>query len=541
MASTNEAGTHDAARLLRTVAEAANLARTPDEAVRSTLEAVCAHTGWPVGHAFAWSGERGVLEPIEVWWDPGGVGGPLRDATAALTLRPAEGLPGRALATGTVVIVEDVSTDPSFLRADAARAAGLRGGLAFPVMVGSSVAAVLELYTPAPGRLDAEGLDVLAQVGLHLGRVIERAHAEAELRFERRRVAGILETAADAYVAMDRQGRICGWNRQAETLLGWTAAEAQGRSLAETLIPPRHREAHEHGVARYLSTGESRVQRRRMELEALHRDGHEIPIELVVWATPDVEDRLAFHAFLHDVTERRAADEALRRLNQDLAAANRDLESFNSMASHDLRAPVRAVAGFARLLETESDQELGPRARERLARIQAAASRMDRLIDDLLQLSRVARQDMDLAIIDLGTLAGEIFGELREQDPGRRVDARATLGATAAVDPGLARILLTNLLSNAWKFTRPRAEPRVEFGIAEHGAFFVRDNGVGFDMKHANQLFLPFHRLHGSGFEGTGIGLAIAHRVVTRHGGRIWVEAAPDLGATFFFTLARQA
>ena len=238
----------------------------------------------------------------------------------------------------------------------------------------------------------------------------------------------------------------------------------------------------------------------------------------------------------------RSLEERVARRTSQLELANRELESFAYSVSHDLRAPLRAIDGFARAVLEDHGERLPPEGRAYLERVCHAAERMGRLIDDLLALSRVTRREMHRRPVDLSALARAVADELAVDEPGREVEVRIAPGLTAEADPGLVRLLLENLLRNAWKYTRPRERARVEFG-AERGAagetvFYVRDNGVGFDPRHAGRLFQPFQRLHrDEEFEGTGIGLATAFRVVRRHGGRIWAEAEPGRGAVFRFTL----
>jgi predicted ATPase/signal transduction histidine kinase len=223
---------------------------------------------------------------------------------------------------------------------------------------------------------------------------------------------------------------------------------------------------------------------------------------------------------------------------RDLAAANAELSAFSYSVSHDLRAPLRAIHGFASLLSTQHGENLPPDGVALLARLRAAATRMSALIDDLLHLSRVTRAELAPAQLDLTGMAQEILDALRAADPTRVVEVQIQADLSARADARLLRVALENLLGNAWKYSRTRTPARIEVGATEAGAFFVRDNGAGFDPAYAARLFQPFQRLHSDReFEGTGVGLATAARVIQRHGGRIWAEGAVDRGATFFFTL----
>lgn len=232
-------------------------------------------------------------------------------------------------------------------------------------------------------------------------------------------------------------------------------------------------------------------------------------------------------------------EQEVSRRTHELSAVVRELETFSDSVSHDLRAPLRPIEGFSALLLERED--LPADVLGHLRRIQAAARRMSGLIDDLLHLSRVSRQELAHLPVDLSAVAREVWSALAAQAPGRRVELAVAEGLLALGDPGLLRVLLENLLGNAWKFTSRTQGAKVEVGRRTRdgvAAFYVRDNGAGFDGAQAHRLFTPFERLHAEGeFPGTGIGLATVRRVVERHGGRVWAEGAPGEGATFWFTL----
>jgi light-regulated signal transduction histidine kinase (bacteriophytochrome) len=225
---------------------------------------------------------------------------------------------------------------------------------------------------------------------------------------------------------------------------------------------------------------------------------------------------------------------------RDLAHAKEELDAFSYAVSHDLRAPLRAIEGFSQSLLDDYADKLDGRGQDYLRRVCAAAQRMAQQIDSLLAFSRVTRHELQVQTVDLSALAREVATDLARADAGRTVDVVIAPGLSAAADGRLAKMLLEQLLGNAWKFTRHVAAARVEVGAATAGdvrAFFVRDNGAGFNGAYAHKLFRPFQRLHTAAeFPGTGIGLAMVNRIVTRHGGRAWAEGAVGAGATISFT-----
>lgn len=224
-----------------------------------------------------------------------------------------------------------------------------------------------------------------------------------------------------------------------------------------------------------------------------------------------------------------------------LEIANKELESFSYSVSHDLRAPLRAIDGFSQALVEDYKDVLDDTGKDYLKRVRAAAQKMGALIDDMLKLAKVNRTEVTLNQVDLSDMVSGIVDELRDAEPERQVQVKVTSGLTAYCDSHLMKIALINLLNNAWKYTSKNEEACIEFGMRLHQgnpAFFIEDNGVGFDMAYADKLFGAFQRLHSAGeFSGTGVGLATVKRVISRHGGDIWAKAEPNKGATFYFTL----
>ncbi|MBI5039898.1 MAG: PAS domain S-box protein [Gammaproteobacteria bacterium] len=369
--------------------------------------------------------------------------------------------------------------------------------------------------------------------------ITERKHAE-QARIElQARFQAVAETANDAVVSADSHGDIIYFNPAAEHIFGYSADEATGQPLT-MLMPEQFHAAHREGFARFLAAGDARVVGKTVELVGRRKDGKEFPLELSL-ASWNAGERAFFTGILRDIGERKQVEESLRSYATQLEAANRELESFSYSVSHDLRAPLRGIDGFSQALLEDYADRLDADGRKYLERVRAGAQRMGQLIDDLLKLARVTRMDLYLETVDLSALVEDVAVELKNQNMHQQVELVLAAGLCAQADPRLLRIAFENLLSNAWKFTSRREDAQIEFGYIDHEdtpVYYICDNGIGFDMNYADKLFGAFQRLHDAReFPGTGIGLATVQRVIHKHGGRIWAQAVPGNGATFYFTL----
>jgi PAS domain S-box-containing protein len=323
-------------------------------------------------------------------------------------------------------------------------------------------------------------------------------------------------------------------NRSWEGALGYSREELTRTPFVE-LVHPEDREPTVAEFERQVQRGESVIS---FENRYRHKDGS---WRWLQWSSmPDLPNQQVL-AVARDVTEQRRRQDELLHAQQRAEAAAKELESFSYSVAHDLRSPLRSLDGFSQALLEDYGDALDETGRHYLLRIRNGAQRMGDLIDDLLTLSRITRAELVRQPVDLSALVRSVAEEVARHEPEREVEVTVADDARASADPRLLRVALENLLANAWKFTRGREPARVEFGLEDGGgtpAYFVRDNGVGFDMKYADKLFAPFQRLHSAReFEGTGVGLATVARVVRRHGRRVWAEAEPERGATFRFTL----
>ncbi len=407
----------------------------------------------------------------------------------------------------------------------------------------------------------------------------EREDSDARLR-------SAMAAALDAFIILDDSGRIVEWNRQAEHTFGWSGQDPAGRPFVDTALI---RDG-SPGYGAALDAGRSGrphpLLGARRTTRARRVSGEEFPVEITL-APIRRRDQTSFSAVVRDITDRVAAESALHAAHAEterllaeadrarrallnivedqrrteaalrdsetllesrvlertrqLEDANHELEAFSYSVSHDLRAPLRAIDGYARMLIEDHAGQLDAEGRRRLEVVQREARRMGVLIDDLLRFSRVGRQTLWMRTVDTTGMVREVAHELCASEPHRMVEFDIDELPPSVADAGVIRQLWVNLLGNALKFTATRPAARIKVGgRVENGStiYFVRDNGVGFDMKYADKLFGVFQRLHASAeFEGTGVGLALSQRIVSRHGGRIWAEGAVDCGATFSFSL----
>jgi PAS domain S-box-containing protein len=370
-----------------------------------------------------------------------------------------------------------------------------------------------------------------------------------DYRRSEQRFRGAMQYSAIGMALLDSHGRIVEANTAMGGIVGRDPKALQGVELRSLFyesdddavrVPTPHPD--ESGVRRTT---------RRIQ----HDDGPPRHVQLTYAAVPgNIGQDVAELVQVEDITERMRAEARVHALNRTLEArvalrtrelsqANQELESFAYSVSHDLRAPLRAIDGFSRILAERYGSALDDSGRDYLARVRRAAGRMGELIDAMLKMSRLTRGDMRLERVDLSRMAAEIADELRAEEPDRVVDFVVQPGLAATGDAALLRNLLSNLLGNAWKFTREREHACVEFGhFEDSGEFFVRDNGAGFDQAYVDKLFRPFQRLHSQDtYAGHGIGLATVKRIVERHGGTIGAEGAEGQGAVFRFTLRAEA
>jgi PAS domain S-box-containing protein len=363
---------------------------------------------------------------------------------------------------------------------------------------------------------------------------------------ERTQQASLLNLTHDTIFVRDMSDVITYWNRGAQELYGYTAEQAistRTHDLLHTVFPAPIEEIH----GELLRSG-----RWDGELEKTKADGTQVVVASRWSLRRDEQGRpTAILETNNDINERKRQERETRILNEELAkrtgeleAINKELEAFAYSISHDLRAPLRHVAGFTELLQKNAASALNQKSQRYITMILESANRMGNLIDDLLAFSRIGRSETHKVAVSLDQLVQEARSEVQQDSNGRNIVWKIAGLPQWYGDRSMLRLVFVNLLSNAVKFTRTRSQAEIEIGCSEqkkdHVVVFVRDNGVGFDMKYVNKLFGVFQRLHAPEvFEGTGIGLATVQRIVHRHGGRVWAEGLVDKGATFYFSLSK--
>lgn len=365
---------------------------------------------------------------------------------------------------------------------------------------------------------------------------------EEALRDSENTFRGIASAALDAVVLLDNEGNVSFWNDAATEIFGYTNEEITGKYLHSFIMPERHIDTFRKGFEAFRLTGEGPYVRTVYEIEAKRKDGAEFPVELSL-AALKLKGKWNAIGIVRDITERRRVEEQAKIAVDELAAVNKELETFSYSVSHDLRSPLRIIRSFSEIVLEEHSLGIDEEAKMLLTQIHVSSGRMDDLIMALLTLAQAGRQQLRISRFDMKELAANVFDELKTLFPGREVQFIVKSLPQGFGDPVLIRQVFSNLLGNALKLTKNREVAKIEVdGWTEQGRniYCVRDNGAGFDMKFAEKMFEPFQRLHlhkEKEFGGTGLGLSIVQRIISRHGGKVWAEGETGKGAIFYFTL----
>ncbi len=532
--------TDNRARIFSELGRRLSAARTPKEAGKSILEAADRLFGW----------DACLFE----LWQPAA-----QTVTTVISMDRIQGrrveLPGRTSAPGPLIRRTLREGARLILRQTPHFSAGAvpfgdhsrpsASIMLAPVQAEAAPIAFLSIQSYLPNAYTEQDLQGLQALADHCGAALDRIRAEAELGQSREQMRQITDALPVFIARLDCEERFLFANFACEQWLRVSRGEILGRSIGKVLAPAVAARLKE--PLRQVMAGQPQV----FEIELEPGQEPRFMEMVFIPATAVGGAPEGFYLLASDISERKESEREILRLNSELErrvaertaqleAINRELEAFSYSVSHDLRAPLRSIRGFSEVLLESYAGQLDERGREFLRRSCQSSQHMDRLIDDLLKLSRVTRSELQTRPVNLSRLAEEIIADLRKTEPARNVEVVIAPDLTAQGDERLLRIVLENLLRNAWKFTGKTAAARIEFGVSygEPREFVVRDNGAGFDMKYAAKLFGVFQRLHTSSeFAGTGIGLATVQRIVNRHGGSARAESAPGQGAAFYFSL----
>jgi hypothetical protein len=528
-----------------------------EPALHVLVEGVGRLQGWDVGEAWVLAGDGRTIE-VGAWW--------VRDEALAPFVIDAAGHgyhPGRGIVRETwearrAAWHEELLALPAdaFLRLDAARRHGIRSAALVPVLAGERTLAVLLFFSTEARRRDEASLRLMRAAAAQVAWLLERRVQT----FARDREHELLVASEGSFRELFANNPLPMWvfdtttlaflevNQAAIELYGFGREDFLDRTILD-IRPPEDR-----GPLLALVSAQRPLLSRSGRWRHLTADGRVLDVDVTSHLTT-FEGREARLVVARDIgrevraerEEERQREELERRVAErtaDLTDLNRELEGFTYSVSHDLRAPLRAIDGFSLALLEDRGDVLDERGRHYLERVRAATQRMGLLIDDLLALSRVSRAELARRKVDLAQVARGVLAELQELEPEREVEVVVPRTLPAAADRNLMTVLLHNLLANAWKFTARTDRARIELrGERLDGemAYTVRDNGAGFDMRYAEQLFVPFQRLHTvEEFPGIGVGLATVQRIVRRHGGRVWGEGEIGRGAAFHFTLGER-
>lgn len=540
--------TEEDVRLLPRMTLEISEARDFQSAIEVALKNICETTGWNYGDAWIRSKDDTVLERIPAGYCSSENLIKFKELSESFTFPLGIGMPGRIWLSKKYEWVPDVSivSEIDFPRARFAREIGFRACLGVPIIASDEVLAVLIFLMFESREEEMRLADFISVAAAQLGSIIQKKKAEEQRHAASLYARNLIEASLDPLVTISSEGKIMDVNKATETVTGFSREILIGTDFSDYFTEPENAR---NGYQQVFADGYVRD----YPLSIRHISGNIIDVLYNATVYRDENGRITgVFAAARDITRTKQAEEEIRKLNAELEqrviertrqleAANKELEAFSYSVSHDLRAPLRSIDGFSQALLEDYSGVLDAQGKDYLARVRSASQRMSQLIDDMLVLSRVSRREMKRSSVDLSALAKIIASDLAITQPQRQVEFNIAPGLKVHGDAELLRAMLENLIGNAWKFTSTRQSAKIEFGVMEldgKTSYFVRDNGVGFDMAYVSKLFQAFQRLHlQTEFPGTGIGLATVKRIINRHGGRIWADSEIGKGATFYFNI----
>ena len=513
-------------------------------ALMQVLSTIGAALGWHVALFWEVDEKQDLLRHCVSWPGPDGLGADFIAATGSATFARGVGLPGRVWESGSPEFISHLAIDDLFARREPATAAGLRSAFAFPLKTGTQTVGVMEFFSRRWQHFDEDFLDSISTLGQQIGQFLRRKRAEEELRESEALKAAILETALDCVISINAENRIVEWNAAAERTFGYSRDEVMGERLPELIIPEVHRARHYQGVAHFIATGKGRLIGRRIEIEAMRRDGTLFPVELSITST-SIKGAPHFTAYVRDITVRKRYETDLAAAKDEAEEANRAKSQFIANMSHELRTPLTAVIGYGEMLEEEAQDRKLDTMLEDLRKVNSNARHLLSLINDVLDISKIEAGKMEahLETFDVAELVRDLGSTVEalmaQKHNVLEVDCAPDVG-TMHSDPVKVRQSLINLLSNAAKFTdrgvvglrvtrhRDRAGEWIDFAVT--------DTGIGMTPEQIAKLFQRFTQADASTtrrFGGTGLGLSITKAFSSMLGGEISVNSTAGAGTTF--------
>ena len=536
--------TSRAASLLHEIAVAANDATSPEEAIQVCLDAVCAYTGWPLGHALMPAKGGGEeIESTKIWHidEPGRFELFCRVAEL-IGFKPGQGLPGFVMAYAAPHWIEDITTHSDYPRAALGDGNDVRSAFGFPVMVGEKVVAVLEFFSDKIVERDNRLLDITAQAGILIGRVIERGQTEEIREESEKRLAGIVDIASEAIISVGADNRIRMFNKGAEAIFGYTGEDMRGQSI-DHLLPERYRENHGAHVARFLKSAEvSRLMNGRGVFYGLRADGSEFPAEASI-SKLELPSETVLTVILRDITKRIEAEEAMVKAKEEAEHASRTKSEFLTNMSHELRTPLNAIIGFSQLLNDEfSGTKENAEYSSYASHINGAGQHLLTLITDILDISKVEAGGTDLheENLDIVQIVESCLTMTRNRASDSQlsvcVDIEEGMPLLIADERRLKQVVL-NLLTNAIKFTDPGGTVTVKSWYNSDSGFVLQviDTGIGIAFDDIPKALARFQQVSGAldrQHQGTGLGLPLSKTLVELHGGTLDLQSHVGEGTT---------
>ena len=533
-------------KVFRTIAEGAIQAKDTRELTRELLKGIINSLEFDFGTFRLYDEKKNALRFSAL------LGVEIKDIHEELPLTPEFGneyIIVKTALTKTPIFIPDVAKEaPESPFLHRLVEIGASSAIAYPILDDDQqLLGVLSLATYTPRDYSEGDLEIFSTIVSMLGSVLERKNAEKALQISERRYRELLTNIDEGMAIVDLDELVLFVNDAFADMLGYSQSELVGRNILEIVA--------ETDVPAILEQTEVRRNGKSSAYthQFVRKDGTHRTVR--VSAVPSRDDDGLVDgtvAVITDITERIQKDREIQKLNAELsrrveertaelAAANKELEAFSYSVSHDLRAPLRTIDGFSQALLEDYSDVLDDTGQDFLRRVRSAATHMGSLIEDILGLSRVTRTEMIRTEVDLSKMVRDIIDDFREVEPDRKVTVNIPEDIQIRCDPRLIKLVLQNLLDNAWKFTSKLPEAQIEFGSQERDGeriIFVKDNGAGFNIEYSDKLFVPFQRLHETEeFEGSGIGLATVQRIINRHGGKVWAESTVNEGSTFYFTI----